>query len=111
MRTWLISAVFLTLASSTGVWAAVDATETGREPATAKCEFGRFDDHGKFQPCAFDADDDAYLGARLLVIHYGNDAPTVAYQQVQRYLAEHDTSSAAFWRRIAAEAVELIKRR
>jgi len=111
MRTWLILAVFLTFACSSGVWAAVDSTETGREAAAAKCEFGRFDDHGKFQPCAFDADDDAYLGAKLLVIHYGNDAPTVAYQQVQRFMAEHDTSSAAFWRRIEAETVELIKRR
>ncbi len=76
-------------------WAMIDAAQPPSSSAAPACIAA------SGQDCPGAAQDDAALAARLLSAHFGDGAAAFAERQAQRYAAEHDEASAAFWRRVA----------
>ena len=105
MRTRFGVALCLFVLFSSGAWAAIDSADTRKDTLLAKCDLGAL------RSCDGDVDDEAYLGAKVLVVRYGNDAAAIADSVADRYVAEHDDASAVFWRRISVEAAVLTGQR
>ena len=87
----------------------VAATSVSRlTAAETSCAPGRLDDALSPDGCGVLAEDDATLGAELLVGRLGAGAPDYAGKLAERYAAERDDASAALWRRIATVATGLV---
>lgn len=89
--------------------ASVPPTGPDIGPGETRCQPGRLDIGGSAGDCALDVADDAYLGARLLVARFGNDAVAFADRVADRYAKARDAASAALWRRISTLAAILAR--